>query len=124
MLFCTAIYLAKRFSERFGLDKTAVLEKLYRQALPNRFLAGFAKFIYQNQEDVFLNKLITDSFRAFFDVHICRYDRCNEYAFNCTGSIGFYFSNLLRRVAEEKGMPIGTITETPIAGLALYHFGE
>lgn len=116
--------LAKRMKERFDLDKASALENIYRRPLPNRYLASFAKFIYQNIESPFMSDLAAGSFRAFFDTHICRYENYRSLKFNCTGSVGFYFSNILRRVSEEKGIAPGIITETPIAGLALYHFGE
>ena len=37
------------------------------------------------------------------------------------GSIGFYFSDILRQVANDKGITVKNILEGPIAGLTLYH---
>lgn len=116
--------LTERFEKRFALDRAAILEKVYRQPFPNRFLASFSKFVYQNLNEQMMTDLVVSSFRAFFDTHICRYEKAKQVQLHCTGSVGFYFSNLLRRVAEEKGIALGTVTESPIAGLALYHLGE
>ena len=38
-----------------------------------------------------------------------------------TGSIAFYFSDILRQVANDKGITAKNILESPIAGLTLYH---
>ena len=43
---------------------------------------------------------------------------------SCVGSVAFYFSNILRAVAANKGVQIETVIETPIAALTLYHLKE
>ena len=37
------------------------------------------------------------------------------------GSIAFYNSDILRKAATDRGMQVGMILESPIAGLTLYH---
>lgn len=116
--------LAKRFNSRFNLSKDDILDAIYKKTLPSRYLASFSKFILQNIKEQFLVDLVTDSFSSFFDHHICKYEKHKVEKFNCVGSVGFYFSNILRGVAAEKGVNVGKIIETPIAGLTLYHIGE
>jgi len=116
--------ISERFRQRFQLDRAGALEQLYRKPFPNRFLASFSKFVFQNRDDAFLAELVLNSFRAFFDAHICRYAQHRSVQMHCTGSVGFYFSNFLRQVAEEKNVSLGTVTESPAAGLLLYHLGE
>jgi glucosamine kinase len=41
-----------------------------------------------------------------------------------TGSVAFYFSDILRQVANDKGITVKNILEAPIAGLTLYHQKE
>ena len=116
--------IAERFVARFKLSKDDIIHAVYRQPMPNRFLASFSKFIYQNLKEQFIIDLVANCFHQFFDKHICRYERHKELKLSCTGSVAFYYSNILRAVALEKGVSIDTITETPIAGLTLYHLGE
>ncbi|MDF2436432.1 MAG: N-acetylglucosamine kinase [Bacteroidota bacterium] len=116
--------LSKRFTERFKLSKDEVIDTVYRKPLPNRFLAGFSKFIYQNLKDQFMIDLVKGAFELFFDKHILKYPQHKEVKLSCSGSVAFYYSNILRSVAEDKGLNIDTIVETPIAGLTLYHLGE
>ena len=116
--------LRERFLKRFPLSIGDVLHQVYRQPLPNRFLAGFSKFVYQNIDHVQCAEIVANSFRAFFKHHILRYENATQLPLHVTGSVGFYYSNLLRRIAEEQGIALGTVTETPIAGLTLYHIGE
>jgi len=116
--------LSKRFTDRFKLGKDDIIDAVYRQPTPNRFLASFSKFIYQNLKEQYIIDLVSNCFNQFFEKHICRYPRYKEVKLSCTGSVAFYYSNILRSIAENHGVNIETISETPIAGLTLYHLGE
>ncbi|MGZ4035898.1 MAG: N-acetylglucosamine kinase, partial [Bacteroidia bacterium] len=116
--------LSDRFYERFKLGKDEILDAVYKQPMPNRFLASFSKFIYQNLKEQFVVDMVAGCFGEFFDKHICKYQKHKEVKLSCVGSVAFYYSNILRAVALNKGVNIDTIIETPIAGLTLYHLGE
>lgn len=116
--------LSNRFYERFNLGKEEMLDAIYKQPNPNRFLASFSKFIYQNLKEQFVVDLVANCFGQFFDKHICKYSKHKEVKLSCVGSVAFYYSNILRAVAANKGVNIETIIETPIAGLTLFHLGE
>ncbi|CAN5734139.1 ATPase [soil metagenome] len=118
------LQLKENFTKRFNLNRAQVLDHVYRESLPNRYLASFSKFIFQNIEHPQCIEMVIENFRAFFIHHILRYPNAKELPLHVTGSVGFYFSNLLRRVAEEQGIRLGRVTETPIAGLLNYHIGE
>ncbi len=113
--------LSENFYNRYKLTKDEVLEAIYKQPLPNRFLASFAKFIYQNINEPAINEMLIQCFEEFFDKHICKYKNDDSLKLSIVGSVGFYFSNIIRRVAQDKGIEIETILESPIAGLTLYH---
>ena len=115
--------LEGRFYERFKTGRTEILENIYAKPFPNRYLASFSKFIHQNLKEQAMVDLTANCFRQFFDKQVIPLRKHNE-VFHCSGSVGFYFSNILRRVAEEKNIPVGTIVETPIAAICNYHLGE
>ena len=115
--------LESRFYERFKTDRAGILENVYAKPFPNRYLASFSKFIHQNLKEQTMVDLTANCFRQFLTKHIIPLRKHNE-IFHCSGSIGFYFSNILRKVAEEKKIPVGTIVETPIAAICNYHLGE
>lgn len=116
--------IASAFEQRFNLSSDAIIDSVYRKPLPNRFLAGFSKFVYQNLKEQYMIALVKSCFEQFFDKHICKYPQHKTVKLSCVGSVAFYYSNILRSVAEDKGVNIDTIVETPIAGLTLYHLGE
>ncbi len=115
------IDLSNRFFERFKFGKDEILDAVYKQPNPNRFLASFSKFIYQNLKEQYVIDLVAGCFNQFFDKHICKYPQHKQVKLSCVGSVAFYYSNILRAVAANKGVNIDTIIETPIAGLTLYH---
>lgn len=116
--------ISERMKDRFKLSKDEVLENVYKKPFPSRYLASFSKFIYQNLKHEYCNKLVIDAFKLFFERHICKYPRKGELPLGIVGSVGFYYSNIISRIAEEKGIPMGKVLESPIAGLTLYHLGE
>ncbi|MFL5762873.1 MAG: N-acetylglucosamine kinase [Bacteroidia bacterium] len=116
--------LSKRFEERFKLTRDLILDAVYKQPFPNRFLASFSKFIYQNLKEQFIIDMVAACFESFFDKHVCRFEDYRQHQLSCTGSVAFYYSNIFRAVAAKKGVAVKTIVESPIAGLTLYHLGE
>lgn len=113
--------LAAQFHERFPLTREEFLEKVYQQEKPSAFLASFAKFIFQHLDDPYCYKLIYDSFSEFYENNVMKYDNYKNLKVHFTGSIAFYFSDILRQVANDKGITVKNILEGPIAGLTLFH---
>src|SRR5690606_42120202 len=93
----------------------------YKETFPCRYVASFSQFLYHNLEAPFIHLLTYDSVSELFDRHILKYDRANEHKVHFVGSIAFYYSNPLRQVANEKGVTLRNIMESPIAGLTLFH---
>jgi glucosamine kinase len=113
--------LAAQFHQRFPLSREEFLEKVYQQEKPSAFLASFAKFIFQHLDDPYCYKLIYNSFSEFYENNVMKYENFKNLKVHFTGSIAFYFSDILRQVANDKGITVKNILEGPIAGLTLYH---
>lgn len=113
--------LAKAFHERFPLTREEFLERIYQQERPSAFLASFARFIFQHLKEPYCYKLVYDSFAEFYENNVMKYPNYQNLKVHFTGSIAFYFSDLLRQVANDKGITVKNILEGPIAGLTLYH---
>ncbi|UXP31051.1 N-acetylglucosamine kinase [Reichenbachiella agarivorans] len=113
--------LKAKFDERFQLSKSEILERIYQGEMPIRFLASFAKFIFQHIQHPYFYQMVYDCFQEFFEENVCKYTGYKEVPVHFTGSVAFYFSNILRKVGAELGITVGIISEDPIAGLALYH---
>lgn len=113
--------IAKKFKERMPLTREEFLEKVYQQERPSAFLATFTRFIGENIKDEYCYKLIYNSFAEFYEEVVMRYQNYQQYKVHFTGSISFHFSDILRQVANDKGITVKNIMEGPIAGLTLFH---
>lgn len=113
--------LAVKFAKRYGLNREIVLENAYKQPFPNRYFAGFSKFLFDNRSHPFAYTLVYNAFGEFLSKYICKLPDYQKYKVHFVGSVAFYYSDILRRAAAEKGIVVGHIMETPIAGLTLYH---
>ena len=111
------------FEKRFGvLDRLTVLDKAYKQAFPNRWFASFSKFLFDHRRDAFCYGVIEQSFEAFITLYLNRYPEGQTFHF--TGSVAFYYSDILKKIMKRNGLTIGHVSEEPMAGLCLYHKGE
>ena len=113
--------LAAQFQQRFAWTREEVLEKVYQQEKPSAFLASFAKFVFQHLKEPYCYKLAYSSFADFYENNVLKYKNASSVKVHFTGSIAFYFSDVLRQVANDKGITVKNILEGPISGLALYH---
>jgi hypothetical protein len=116
--------LAEQFKKRFPFTREEFLEKIYQEEKPSAFLATFSKFIFQHLKEPYCYKLVYDSFSEFYENNVMQYANYKNLKVHFTGSIAFYFSDLLRQVANDKGITVKNILEGPIAGLTLYHQNE
>jgi len=116
--------IKSNFLARFPINKTDILDSVYKQPYPNRYLASFSKFVYQNIKEQYLIDLVVDCFDQFFEKHICKYPLHKEVPLNCVGSIAFYYSAILKYVAEKNKVKVDVILESPIAALTMYHSNQ
>lgn len=116
------IDIREKFEKRFGAkDRLEILDNAYQKPFPNRYFASFSKFIFDNRNHPFTFGLVKSAFDLFFEKYLLKYPDYQQYKIHFTGSVAFYYSDILRRVAIEKGFSVGVIMESPIAGLTLFH---
>jgi N-acetylglucosamine kinase-like BadF-type ATPase len=113
--------LAEKFFRRFEVNLPTVLENVYRQPSPSRYIAGFSRFAFHHLKHPYIFRMVYKSFEDFFDKNVCKYDNYTAHPIHFTGSVAFYYSNVLRQVANDQGLFVKNIVEAPIAGLTLYH---
>lgn len=115
--------LKEELLEEYGLTPAIIIDKVYRQPFPNRFLASLTPFMLKHIHDDSIRRIVTGSFSDFFERNVMQYDyRKNKV--NFVGSIAWYFSDLLKEVATEKNIEIGTIAQSPMEGLIDYYYPE
>ena len=104
-------------------SRNEILDQLYNQPLPNRYLASFAKFCYDHNNVSYCRQIVVEAFEAFFQNLVLHYPDYQSLTFNCIGSVGYNFRDALTQVANSHGMQVGKIIRSPIDDLVSYHEG-
>ncbi len=110
--------------EKHKITIEEVLENIYRKPQANKYISSFSTIVHKNIIHPFLIKLVYSCFEDFFNHHICKYDGHKKLPLHAVGSIAYFYSDILKAVAADKGIAVGRILQTPIAGLTLYHVGD
>lgn len=102
------------FENETGLTQADIIQKVYREALPNRFLASLSKFIGTHiADEKWIEEMVENCFRDFFRKNVSHYER-KDLTVNFVGSIAFYYKNQLMKAAKLEGYKIGNILRCPL----------
>ena len=131
------IELRNLFMSEWQLNVSDIIEKVYREPSPNRFMASITRFIASNMDNYpQLADMVVRNFEKFIDVNIQPYFKLETEAeenkekaqsareINAVGSIAYYFRNQLERAANNRSLSVGRIIKSPMQGLVEYHLGE
>ncbi|WP_164112665.1 MULTISPECIES: N-acetylglucosamine kinase [Sphingobacterium] len=114
--------VSKVFFDTYKLTPDEIMDNVYTKPLANRFCASFSKFVYDNNVNIeYTRKIVDDSFEAFFANLVSKYPNYQNYTFNCIGSVGYNFRNVLEEKATQYGMKVGKILRSPIDDLVKFH---
>lgn len=112
--------IKEQLLEEYDLTIANILDNVYKQVMPNKFLASFAPFILKKIEDPTVYNLVYNSFKAFFVKNVMQYPYRNTIT-HLSGSIAFHFQNILKDLAKSLDIKIGVIMQYPMEGLIIYH---
>ena len=113
--------LLKKFTAKFRLEKDDIIDAIYRKPGAARFLASFATFLSENIENTFCYKIAYESISEFFNRHIIKYKKAKSVPLSCLGSIGYYFSDIVKEVAKAHDIELKEIIKEPIEKLVAFH---
>ncbi|WP_332736961.1 N-acetylglucosamine kinase [Flavihumibacter sp.] len=113
--------LRYRFEEKYKLSDMDILDKVYTQPLPNRFLAGFTLFLAENRGHFMVENIIEDGLNDFFFQHLCKYSESWKYPVHFVGGVAFGFRDVITQLCDSYELEQGTILQHPMEGLIRYH---
>lgn len=113
--------IAEQFFITYSFTPEQILEHVYKNPFPNRFLARFATFVSENITEPALHNLVRSGFNKFFTRNISHYPQAKDHPVNFTGSIAYYFEDILKESAMANGFQTGIITRNPMEGLIRFH---
>ena len=113
--------LMDRFKAKFNTSAIEILDAVYKQPLPNRYLANFAVFLKENRGHYMIENIIEDGFNDFFFNHVYKYRESWTMPINFIGSIAYGFKDVLKDMCTSYELQLGKVLKNPIDGLIKFH---
>ena len=109
------------FDRQYQLSVENILDAIYNKPKPNRFLASFSPFVLQNMHNPEIEAIARQNFNDFFNTQVCKYTDFQHQEVSFIGSVAHHYSTIIREVASEFEIKVGTILQSPTEGLIKYH---
>lgn len=120
------------FNATYSLSKADIIERVYRQPAPNRFLASFCPFLKKHLSHPAIHRLVADSFTAFLSANLppdlteqptkdLSGHPTKTRPIGFVGSVAHHFAPVLTQVCTAAGFPAPHILQSPLPALITYH---
>ena len=113
--------LMLRFEKQFNTNANEILEHVYKQPQPNRYLASFAIFLAENRDHFMIENIIEDGLNDFFFTHLHKYRESWLYPISFVGSVAYGFKDVLKDLCNTYELEFGKVIKQPMDGLVAYH---
>ena len=115
--------MKQEFFQEYKLSEVDVIDRVYRQPQPNRFLASIVPFIGKHRGVPFVHDMLVDSFRSFFSRNVRAYHRA-EMPVNFVGSIAYIYNDELQEAAKAEDLLLGKVLRSPIYEILSFHINQ
>lgn len=113
--------LAQALLEAYDLTPERILEKVYRQPFPNRFLASLVPFIRTHIDEEAMRRLVDEEFTRFFRRNVMMYTGYERLPVHFAGSVAYHFRDILQAVAQRLSLQLGRVEASPLDGLVEFY---
>ena len=110
--------LKEMFLKEYNLTQADIIDKVYRQPFPNRFLASLSRFCADHIDNPLIYSLVYDHFQTFATRILKQYPAVPV---GFVGSIAYYYRDVLGKVLADNNIQIADILADPMEGLIEYH---
>lgn len=110
--------LKEAFLSEQQTSMAEIIDRVYRQPLPNRYLASLSRFCATHLDDERIHHLVYDHFLSFIRRNLLQYGVSSA---SFVGSIAYYYRPILEEALAAEGLTVGTVLLDPIPGLIDYH---
>ena len=113
--------LMHSFEQKYKFNKDQILDAVYKQPLPNRYMASYAEFLSEHRGHYMIENIIEDGINDFFFTHLNKLNESWLYPIHFSGSIAFVFKDVIKLLATAYEIELGKIIKSPMEGLLTYH---
>lgn len=113
--------IREKFLAKYKLTLPRILDAVYREPAPNKFLASLVPFISENLLNPYIYSMVLAELTEFVKRNVAMYPGAHSLEIGVTGSIAFHFQRVLKEAIASQGYRVSKISETPMTGLVNYH---
>ncbi|MBT8232090.1 MAG: N-acetylglucosamine kinase [Saprospiraceae bacterium] len=111
--------LGLKLSQDYNLDPDYLKSNIYQKPFPGRFLASYAKFVFENLNDPFIESLLNKNLENYFQTHVLQYkDELQNVPIHFVGTVAFKSHKYLQAICDKHKITLGHVIRTPIDTLA------
>lgn len=114
-MFLNAIYkdglypgAREDFERHFSTTLGDVIDRVYRQPMPNRWLASLSPYIHEHLGKPQVRDIVVENFRNFIRRNVLPYHR-QDLPLSAVGSIAHFYEAELRAAARAEGYAVGRV---------------
>ncbi|MDE7419173.1 MAG: hypothetical protein K2N35_03080 [Muribaculaceae bacterium] len=111
--------IVEEFEKRYSLSVSDVVNHLYRQPSPNRWIAGFMPFIVENISHPYIKSLVESQTEYFFDREFLSYSdaELKEEGIGFVGSVAYELQSFIESAMQKRGWKLRAIVSKPLDSL-------
>src|SRR5699024_5602152 len=118
-------HLSNRFAAEYDVTTEQVLLHLYKKPMPAKYLASFAKFIFQvGLADDYIQSLLEICYEELIEYKSKIWPEYKNIPIHFIGSIAYFAQDNLRYTITSKYIIAGRLLKAPIQRVYTYHIGE
>lgn len=106
-------HICKAFEAEYHLGVAEIIQHVYREPNPNRYMAQFTHFLAKHISDSSVHTFVEKEFTLFFERNIVAYNR-PSLQIHFIGSVAAVFAHQLQAAAERMQLQVGTIAKAPL----------
>ncbi|MCD6012752.1 MAG: N-acetylglucosamine kinase [Flavipsychrobacter sp.] len=109
------------FEMRFGDNIREIINTLYHQPNPNRYLASFVVMLKENRGHYMVENIIEDCLNDFFHTSILKHRNTWNMPLYFSGSVAYEFKDVLGNLCHQYELEIGDVIKSPMEGMIKYY---
>lgn len=107
--------LKNTFEKDYNLKEKEVIKQLYKSATPNKYLAEFARFMFEHENNLFIKNMIADGICKFVENNIMQYGtELKTVPLHFVGSIAYFAKEHIQEALTKKGLKAQYFIRRPI----------
>ncbi|MBQ6955339.1 MAG: hypothetical protein IJP80_01855 [Bacteroidales bacterium] len=112
------------FHDTFQMSDSKLVDAVYHQPNPNRFLASLAPFAVENEREEYCGRVISEALYDWYHGPLETLRNRSRYRkgeINLVGGFAKAIEHRIRDFFTDDSLHVGTVVADPIEGLAEYH---